>query len=246
MSLKASDLAVVRSTGLLPVFGYALLVAAVAGFVAGAIVAWKWKSSASAISQNAQLRADIKAWESVAREQRQVTADQVVAFGAALGRLNTISQGREDDREENRKWLESRKGERSRVHAAAPALADLDLGPEFLRHWNATNAGPGATVPAALDPTEPGADVSGAADGHGFQSDGNPGAARHRGSHVPRLPEQQAPADRRGHRMGSDGLGLVLPRSCPRASSAGGMPLANATPGHAIARSSRGNSGGSC
>nr|HMM25710.1 hypothetical protein [Pseudoxanthomonas mexicana] len=62
MQLKYENLLAVKSTGLLPVFGYALVAALALGLGIGGFVAWKWTAGAHAMKENAQLRADAKQW----------------------------------------------------------------------------------------------------------------------------------------------------------------------------------------
>ena len=49
MQLKLEDLAAVKTTGLLPVFGYALVAALLLGLGVGGFVAWKWTAGAQAL-----------------------------------------------------------------------------------------------------------------------------------------------------------------------------------------------------
>ena len=212
MQLKLEDLAAAKTTGLLPVFGYALVAALLLGLGVGGFVGWKWKAGAYAMKENAQLRADAKGWADIAKRQRQITTDQAVAIDAAIGRLNTISQGREDDREAIRKFAEQLGTSLDKVAAANPALRDLDLGADFMRHWNEANAGPGAAIPAAGPSSEPGAAVPGAAPAVERSAPGGAGAARQGSSAVPRLPQRKRAADRDGARVARDGVALVLRR----------------------------------
>lgn len=214
MQLKPADLVAVKSTGLLPVFGYALVAALLLGLGVGGFVGWKWKAGAYAMKENAQLRADAKGWADIAARQRQITTDQAVAIDAAIGRLNTISQGREDDREAIRKFAEQLGTSLDKVAAANPALRDLDLGADFLRHWNEANAGPGAAIPATGPASKPGAALPGAAPAVERVSPGGAGPARQGSSALPRLPQREPAADRDSEGVACDRLELVLPRRC--------------------------------
>ena len=210
MQLKYENLLAVKSTGLLPVFGYALIAALALGLGIGGFVAWKWTAGAHAMKENAQLRADAKQWADIAAQQRKNTTDQAAAIDAAIGRLNAISQGREDDREAIRKFAEQLGASLERVGAANPALRDLDLGADFLRHWNEANAGPGAAAPATGPAGEPGAALPAAPACNQREPAGDPRAARQGGSAVSRLPKRERAPDRNGARMACDGVELVL------------------------------------
>lgn len=93
----------------MPSFSPAFLLAAAIAFVVGAIgsglLVWKWKDGQHALAENAQLRADTKAWADIAEGQRQQHVEQTMELGEAVKRLSAISQGKEDDREELRRWM---------------------------------------------------------------------------------------------------------------------------------------------
>ncbi|HZF99153.1 MAG TPA: hypothetical protein VEY92_13115, partial [Pseudoxanthomonas sp.] len=178
MQLKLKGLTAVKSTGLLPTFGYALVAALLFGLGVGGFVAWKWTAGTQAMKENTQLRVDAREWAEIAAQQRKNTTDQAAAINAAVGRLNAISQGREDDREAIRKFAEQLGASLEKVGAANPALRDLDLGDDFLRHWNEANAGPGATVPASGATGKPGAALPAATACHQRKPAGDLGAAR--------------------------------------------------------------------
>ena len=221
MQLKLEDLAAVKSTGLLPVFGYALVAALLLGLGVGGFVAWKWTAGAQALEENAQLRADAKQWAQIADQQRKNTTEQAAAIDAAIGRLNAISQGREDDREAIRKFAEQLSVSLEKVGAANPALRDLDLGADFLRHWNEANAGPGAAAPAAGAAGEPGAAVPAAPSRDQRQPAGDPGTARQGGGALSRLSQRERAPDRDSARMASNGMELVLQGRSSRGQQAG-------------------------
>ena len=212
MQLKLDDLAAVKSTGLLPVFGYALVAALLLGLGVGGFVGWKWTAGSYAMKENAQLRSAAKGWADIAKQQRQTTTDQAAAIDAAIGRLNTISQGREDDREAIRKFAEQLGTSLDKVAAANPALRDLDLGADFMRHWNEANAGPGAAIPATGPAREPGATVPATTPAVERRAPGGAGAARQGSGAVSRLPQRERAADRDGARVARNGVALVLRR----------------------------------
>ena len=210
MQLKTADLLAVKSTGLLPVFGYALLLALLVGLSAGGFVAWKWKSGAAAISQNKELKANAAEWKRIAEEQRQIASDNALQFQAALNRLGEISQGREDDRETLRQFMESQRSELQKLFAADPALRSVDAGPDFLRHWNKGNAGP-AAAPATTEPAgQPAPAVPGTPAGT-QQQPVRPGSEPRRSDGaVPRLPQQPRAAAAGGGRVAGHRVALVL------------------------------------
>lgn len=211
MQLKLDDLAAVKTTGLLPVFGYALVAALLLGLGVGGFVGWKWTAGSYAMKENAQLRADAKGWADIAAQQRKNTTDQAAAIDAAIGRLNTISQGREDDREAIRKFAERLGTSLDKVAAANPALRDLDLGTDFVRHWNEANAGPGPAIPATGPAGEPGAALPGAAPAVERSAPGDPRAARQGSGPLPRLPQRERAADRDREGVAGHRMALVLP-----------------------------------
>lgn len=210
MRLTYEDVRAVKSTGLLPVFGYALLVVLLLGLGAGGFVAWKWTAGSQALQENAALRAQAQQWARIADQQRQSTLDQAAAFDAALGRLNAISQDREDDRKAIQQLGEDLRTDLAALAAARPDLRDVDLGNEFLRHWNKANAGPGAAAPTAPPAGEPGAAVPGAATGDQREGTGHRRPARPGSAAVPRLPQRPHAADRSRAGMARDGVALVL------------------------------------
>lgn len=212
MQLKLEDLTAVKSTGLLPVFGYALVAALLLGLGVGGFVAWKWTAGAQAMKENTQLRSEAKQWAEIAATQRKNTTEQAAAIDAAIGRLNAISQGREDDREALRKFAAQLDAGLQQLGKDNPALRDIDLGADFLRHWNEANAGPGA-APAAAGPTgQPGAAVPRAAACDQRKPAGDPCPARQGSGAVPRLPQRERAADRDGAGMARDRMALVLRR----------------------------------
>lgn len=207
MQLKQDAL---KSTGLLPVFGYALVAALMVGLGIGGFVAWKWTAGNYALKENTQLRADAEQWARIAAAQRQATIDQAVAFDAALGRLNTISQGREDDRKAIQKFGDALRADMAALAAARPDLRNIDLGAEFLRHWNKANAGPGAAAPAAEHAGEPDSAVPAAPSGDQLNGAGPGGPARPGSAAVPRLPQRERAVDRRGEGVAGNGVAMVL------------------------------------
>lgn len=210
MQLKATDAALIKSTGLLPVFGYALLIAFGLGLLGGGYIAWKWKAGSAAIKENKQLRVDAGEWERIAKEQRQVASDQAIQFKAAVQRLDSISQDREDDRETIRQFVATQRSELQRLFDENAELRAIDAGPEFLRHWNKANAGPGAATPATKPAAEPKATVPGPTSST-QRPPIRPGDEPRRSDRaLPRLSKQQRQDDRGRRRMAGDRLAVVL------------------------------------
>ena len=224
MQLKAADLVAVKSTGLLPVFGYALLAALLFGWATGGWVAWKWKSGAAAINENRELRADAAEWKRIAEEQRQINTDNTLAFKAATERLGAIAQGREDDRQAIQQFLDTQRNDLQAFFDANPLLRSLDAGPDILRHWNKANAGP-APEPATAEPaSKPGAGMPAASPGTRQPAAAAGHEPRRSDGAVSRLPQQQEAADRRHQGMGSHGLAVVLHRRPADRHRRGRMP----------------------
>lgn len=141
-----------RSAGLLPAFGWTLLIVAVLALVFGVWAGKRWEKGANAIAANKTLRKDIEDLTEAARALQQHGVESAIAYDEAAERLFLIAIQRETDRAENRQFLESQRDALGALAAAQPGLADLRLGDNVLRHWNRANQGPAATGPAAAEP----------------------------------------------------------------------------------------------
>lgn len=215
----------IRFAELLPAFATAVAIAFLVGALASGIVVWKLQEGRAAINENAQLRADSKAWGEIAEGQRQQHAEQSIELGAAIERLSAISQGREDDREELRKWQEEQSAALDELRRQRPDLVTVDLGPEFLRHWNAANSGTiNTAAPAAQDPRQPAPGVPAVAPAEQQQPVRDPGAARPGSGPGARLQGEQGASGRCRGRMGNDGLAVVLQGSCRDWNEGEGLP----------------------
>lgn len=213
--LKAS-VGLLSSTGLLPVVGWALLVVLLVGTLGGAgvagVVVWKWKEGQAAIAESAELRANAAAWQGVAAAQQQDQATYIEQLRQASDRLGTIAQGREDDREEIRQLAAAQAEALELLRKRHPDWDAVDLGPEFVRHWNQANAGlQPAAAPATEDREQPSPAVPKPADATGGQADPDPASARPGGGATQGLPQRKRAPQRSGGRVGGDGLAVVLP-----------------------------------
>lgn len=185
----------IRTTGVVPVLIAALLSGLGLGGVGGA----QWSAGTQVEAQNTQLRAQAEQWARIAKVQRLRADEQIAAMDAAIARLNAISQGREDDREALRKFAVQLDARLRDLGKRNPALRDLDLGADFLRHWNAANTGPGGA--ARADPAapraaaQPGAAVSAAPAREQREPARGAGPARPGSSPVPRLPQRERAPD---------------------------------------------------
>ncbi|HEY1129628.1 MAG TPA: hypothetical protein VGF12_09510 [Roseateles sp.] len=227
MRLKLDDLVAVKGAGLLPAFAWALVAAFAIGAVVSGVLVWWLKEGQAAIEENAQLRADTKAWADIAKGQREQHVQQTVEFGAAIKRLGAIAQEREDEREAQRQWMAAQSAALDELRRLRPDLDRIHLGLEFVRHWNKANTGAvDAVTPATRDPGQPPAAVPGAAAPAEQRSEPvhGPGAARPGGGAVSRLQEQQGAADPRYGRVAGHGLALVLPSGEGRRNQGQGMP----------------------
>lgn len=211
MRLKLDDLVAVKGAGLLPAFAWALLLAFVIGAGVSGVLVWWLKEGQAAIEQNAQLRADTKAWADIAQGQRDQQAQQTVDFGAAIQRLGAIAQEREDDRKAQREWMAAQSAALEALRRERPDLDRIDLGPEFLRHWNKANTGTvEPAAPASGDPGQRPATVPGAAAPGQQQPVRGAGTARPGGGAVSGLQEQPGALDPGNGRVAGHGVALVL------------------------------------
>ncbi|WP_296280578.1 hypothetical protein [Pseudoxanthomonas sp.] len=225
MRLKLDDLVAVKGAGLLPAFGWALLVAFVVGAVVSGGLVWKWKEGQAAIEENAQLRMDAKAWQDAAQAGRAESVTQMAQLRQATQRLGEISQGREDDREDLRQLVRAQAAALDALRAAHPGWAGIDLGPDFVRHWNQANSGRASATPAAAEHSgEPSPAVPAASDAGRSPADPDPAAARPGSGAVPGLQERQVPSGSGGDRVGGHGLALVLPGREGRRRAGEGLP----------------------
>lgn len=202
-----------RSAGLLPAFGWTLLIVALLALVFGAWAGKRWEKGANAIAANKTLRKDIEELTEAARALQQHGVDSAIARDQAAERLDLIATQREDDREETRLFLETQRTQLGALLAKRPDLHDLRLGDDVLRHWNRGNEGPAASGPAAAEPAgKPARPVPAAAAGQqrrGARADRQP---RRSDGAVPRLQEQPGPLAAGAGRVGSHGVELVLQR----------------------------------
>lgn len=206
--------------------GAALLAGLLVGAGAGGWAAWQWTTGRQAKAEATQLRSDVQNWADTAEQLRAAATDLPLAVDAAVERLNAISQQREQDRAALRKFAAGLEADLARLRADHPDLRQLDLGADFLRHWNRANAGADlGSDPAATGATaQPGAAVPEPAVGDGQYAPGPAGGARPGSGPVSRLPQRQCPADPSCTGMAGDGLALVLRRSpAQRLATAGGL-----------------------
>ncbi len=205
------ELVALKSTSLLPAIGYALVAALLIGLGVGGFVAWKWQEGSQAIEQRTELRKQVDQLETIATDLGKLNVQQAGQMRAAINRMNAISQARENDEKNLKTFAGKLAGDLDKVRQSDSALRDLDLGPDFLRHWNQANSGPaGAATAAPATAGRSGASVPAAATSAKRKSAGHAGAARPGNGDVPRLPKPHAAADRRGGGMAGHGLALVL------------------------------------
>ena len=202
-----------RRAGLLPAFGWTLLIVAV---LTAGVTGWavhRWDKGAEALRANKTLRQDIDLLTAAARELRQQGVDSALAYEQAAERLDAIAEQRETDREENRLFLERQRSALGTLLAQRPDLVPMHLGDDVLRHWNRGNQGGTAAPAAAPKPAgQPARAVPGAAAGQQRRGAGAAGQSRRGDRALPRLQEQPGqPAAGRG-RMGSHRVELVLQR----------------------------------
>lgn len=202
-----------RSAGLLPAFGWTLLVVAV---LTAGVTGWavhRWDKGAEALRANKTLRKDITELTAAARQLQQHGVDSAIAYDQAAGRLDAIAELRETDREENRLFLDRQRGALDTLLAQRPDLVPMHLGDDVLRHWNRGNQGPAPAAPAAPQPAgQPARTVPGPSAGQQRRGAGAAGQSRRGDRALPRLQQQPGPSAAGNGRMGSHRVELVLQR----------------------------------
>lgn len=222
------------SAGLLPAFGWVLLVVMALSAGATGWAVHRWDKGAQALRDNAQLRADRAAAEKAyddllhkATKREQERVDDSLAYRQAAERMNTIAAQLERDRESNRTFFDAQRASLGALLRDRPDLRELHFGDDVLRHWNESNAGHaagGAAGAAARPAGQPAPAVPGPAAGAQRPGAGSAGQPRRGREALPRLQKQQriaAVGDRRvaGHRMA-----VVLHRGRSARPRRGAMP----------------------
>lgn len=206
MQLSSRDFLAVALKPVLIAIAAALIV----GSTLGGVIAWKVTSNSHAAQENRSLRADAQAWADIAKQQSQASVDQAIAFDTAVKKLNEISQGREDDKKAIKTLGQTLRADLAKLAAARPDLLDIDLGDDFLRHWNKAIAEPAAGTAAPGPASKPETAVPGRPASNQRQPAGPVGAARHGSADVPGLPQRQRPLDSSCNAMARNRLALVL------------------------------------
>lgn len=197
-------------TGLLPVFGYALLAALVIGGAGGAWFGYRWHKGAEAIEENAQLRKDLSDLTRVAKELRDRAVQSDIDYQTALREMGAIAAAREQDREKNRKQFESQRAAFAMLLDARPDLRRDRAGDDVLRHWRRSNARPGAEPATTAPAGEPDAAVPGPAAAK-RRPLGRADRKPRRGDRaISRLPERNRKADRGNAAMAGHRMAVVL------------------------------------
>lgn len=211
------------NAGLLPAVGWLLLGVAVLALGAGLYAGSTWQKGRSAIADNARLndqaRADRKTIADLVaagRALQQHGVDSALEYRQASVRMALIAARLEDTLDANRDFAARQQDALADLLARRPDLRTLDLGPDVLRHWNASNAGAAAqpaAAPAAARPAgQPAPAVPGAAAGAQQPGVRPAGQPRRSGRAVPGLSSaRRLPAASR-RRVAAHGVGLVLQR----------------------------------
>jgi hypothetical protein len=212
------------AVGVLPTFGWILLVVALVASSAGLYVGNEWQRGRAALADNARLKtqatADRKAIDELVtagNRLRQSAVDHAVELGQAERRMGALASALENTLESNRKFTLEQRGELDALLARRPDLRDLDLGADVLRHWNRGNAGAGAAADAAPAAAarpagQPAHAVPRPAAGAQREGAGPAGQPRPGGSAVRGLRSGQGLAVGSGGRVGDHGVGVVLQR----------------------------------
>ncbi|MCC8689397.1 hypothetical protein [Xanthomonas campestris] len=212
LELEALKRASTRSTvtGLLPVIGWALVLLLVAALLAGIWAGNRWAEGKQAVQDRTELRTYIKELQIEVKHLRQTSADSAVSYHQAIARLDAIATLREQDRETNRLQAEAVRASLDALLRARPDLRDGRAGADVLRHWRESNTRPSTKPAATNDSKQPAPAVPGSAAASQRPVGNVAGQSRPGRVAVPRLPEQHAPADAGGERLGNHRLGLVL------------------------------------
>lgn len=188
---------------------YLVLAAVLLGLAVGAWGGVRWQQGATAVRDNAHLRADLEQMRAAAADLRKAQAQLVEEYTAAVARQNAIAEQLEQDREQNRDHYER---QRAGLEALLERRPDLSsgAGADVLCHWRRANAGPTAGSAAAGPECDPDAELprpaaaAGRSLGH---ADRKP--RRHRGA-VPRLPRSSAAVAGSSAGVAGHRVGLVL------------------------------------
>lgn len=203
MQLKTA-ISTLKSTGLLPTVLCALLIAFVVGALVGGYVVWKWQTGKQAIEENKQLT------QAVAGAKTGAVA-QATSSAIATQRQQTIAQKLEEDRDVLRNKATTQAAALQQLEATQPDLRTLDLGPEWLRHWNQANGIDSADATAAGAAGELAAALPGPAARNQLDGVGDTASARSGSAAVSRVSEPAEAIDRSERRMANHGLAVVLP-----------------------------------
>jgi hypothetical protein len=210
VQLKYQDLLAVKSTGMLPVFAYALLAALAIGLSVGGYGGWRLHKGATAIKENAQLRSDLADVLKAAKELRESAVANDINYAEAIKRMDKIADQRERDREENRKREEDQRTALAQLLELRPDLRNGRAGDDVLRHWRKSNSRPGAEPAPTAPAGKPAPAVPGPA-ATGGRPVGEPDRQPRRGGGaLSRLPERQRAPDPGRARVAEHGVGLVL------------------------------------
>jgi hypothetical protein len=225
-----------KSAGLLPAFGWVVLVVALLAASGGTWLGVHWERGAQAIVDVAALKQQAKAdrdyiddLKANGDKLRQYAADVAKAQGDAISRQAEIATRLEDTLDAQRTFTVRQQGELADLLARRPDLRNLRLGDDVLQHWNESNAGRpaagGAAAPAARPASQPAAPVPDRAPAGAQRPHPRPaGESRPGGgalSRLQRAAERPAGLDRR---VGAHGARLVLRRARSRRLGRCAMP----------------------
>jgi hypothetical protein len=214
-----------KSAGLLPAFGWTLLVVLALGVAGGTWFGLRWERGTQAIVDNVALKQQAKAdrdyindLKANGKQLQQAAADAAKAQGDALARQAEIATRLEDTLDAQHDFNARQQGELADLLARRPDLRALHLGDDVLQHWNESNAGRPAAGrparPAARPAGQPAAPVShGTPAGAQRPGAGSAGQPRRGGGAVSRVPGAGEQPDRLGRGVGAHGAVLVLRRA---------------------------------
>ena len=210
------------NAGLLPAFGWTLLVVAALSLGAGGWAGMRWERGAAAMDKvdelRAQREADAQAYRELLTTAKGLQAHDVatsIASRNAADRMGALAASLEKTLETNRDFTARQHDALADLLDRRPDLRTLRLGSDVLQHWNRSNAGAAGNpaAPAAAGPAGQSANPVPAAPAREERPGaGSVGQPRSGGGAVSRLQRPHGQPAARARRMAAHRVGLVLQR----------------------------------
>ena len=206
-----AGLGVTRLSRVLVALGVVAALAAAAGVLAGI----RWERGTQAIATVDERDRQLAALQQAAIDLRDRGVENTAAYRAAADRMGGIAAQLERDRVENKQFVDRQRSALADLLAKRPDLRDVDVGTDVMQHWNRSNQGPrGRSGTAPAGPAgKPANAVPGASAPAVLRPAGAAVQPRPSDGAVPRLQGAEREPAAGGGRVGTDGMGLVLPRA---------------------------------